>query len=254
MSKWMVLHRQFVTLAALVLGFNCAPLLATDQVTIASDDGPPHMIADNNSGIDLDIVSEIIKELGYSTHYIYAPLHRAKQLVIAKNADIVVPTFLQKDTPELYYSAPIIRYKPTIFSLRSDNIEINDFTDLKGLRVVSFQGATGYFGTAFEDAVKKANYRELHDMSTFPSLLVNKRADVVVLDYYIFFYYFNQYHLDLEPTLISTHAVIPEVNAYAGFASKSLRDQFNHKLTQFLANNGDKKVIKRYLGEAIVKR
>ncbi|WP_181902177.1 substrate-binding periplasmic protein [Thalassotalea euphylliae] len=228
------------------------------NLVIASDDAPPHMIARTNSGIDLDIVSQVLTSLGYNLSYTYAPLHRAKQMVISGKADVIVPTFYQQDNEQLYFSAPIIDYKPTIFSRRKDSLNINDFNDLAHYSVISFQGATGYFGQAYEQAVSKTNYRELHDMSKFPALLLSKRTDIVVLDYYIFYYYLNTIIGNEGDTgvmsrhqatnyLIQSHPLIPPVSAYAAFYSKALRDEFNRALAQFINTKQYEKIINSYL-------
>ncbi|REL35399.1 substrate-binding periplasmic protein [Thalassotalea euphylliae] len=278
---WMALVASFYSTTAL-----CATLV------IASDDAPPHMIAKTNSGIDLDIVTQVLKSLGHRVSFTYAPLHRTKQMVINGDADVVVPTFYQEDNDKLYFSAPIIKYRPTIFTRLADKLSINKLSDIasssllptktqidnlapneessrseasqqqaqslhsatNNVSVVSFQGATGYFGEAFAQAVESTDYRELHDMSKFPAMLVTHRADIIILDYYIFYYYLSQAansddNIQRAASLnkIQEHYAIPEVNAYAGFRDPQLRDEFNRELASYIANNKREAVIAKYL-------
>ena len=85
------------------------------EVIIASDNGPPHMIAEHNAGIDLDIVSEVLRLLGHTPHYVYAPLHRAKQLVIEGKADLFVPTFYQQDSDGLFSLSQLLTINQQYF-------------------------------------------------------------------------------------------------------------------------------------------
>ena len=64
---------------------------------------PPHMIAASNSGIDIDIATQVLKSIGYETKFIYAPLRRAKVQVQLGEADLTVPTFHTQDTKGFFY-------------------------------------------------------------------------------------------------------------------------------------------------------
>ena len=293
---WLALSACFYS----TLGYSAA-------LVIASDDAPPHMIAKSNSGIDLDIVTQVLKKLEHSVTYTYAPLHRAKQMVIDGKADVVVPTFYQEDNDKLCISDPIIKYKPTIFTRLADGFSLNKLSDIANLAqpllltknrqqlpnsnyakssnaqspnaessyapntnskntnanhnnaeqklsIVSFQGATGYFGKDFQNAVANADYRELHDMSKLPAMLITGRADIVVLDYYIFYYYLKQaakqddnIRRSAGLNKIQDHFLIPEVNAYVGFRDAVLRDEFNQALSVFVANKHHEVIVEKYL-------
>ncbi len=226
-----------------------------------SSDAPPHMIAASKSGIDIDIVNTILTELGHKVHIEFSPLKRGMEQVKKQEADVFLPTFFQQDSEQLFISDAFIQYRPMIFTLKHRQLTIESFTDLTGLRIVSFQGATGYFGDAFKAATEQANYTELHDMSKLPNLLLMQRYDVVVLDYYIFYYFLKMYQeqsalagtelfplIDNYSSLVQRHDIIPQVNAYAGFNDKTLRDQFNLALKQFISNNRHNQIIEKYIG------
>jgi ABC-type amino acid transport substrate-binding protein len=231
------------------------------NLVMFSADAPPHMIAANNSGIDIDIVKTILTEMGHSVSIQFSPLKRAMEQVRKKEADLFLPTFFQKDSESLFISDSFIQYRPMIFSLKNDALSIEKFTDLKGLRILSFQGATGYFGDEFNHVAQHENYSEMHDMSKFPEMLLMQRYDVVVLDYYIFYYFLKMYQeksentsndlfslIDNYSSLIQRHDLIPQVNAYVGFNNKTLRDQFNSQLKTFIENKRHDKIIEKYIG------
>lgn len=231
------------------------------DLVIFSSDAPPHMIAANNSGIDIDIVNTILTEMGHTTRIEFLPLKRAMEQVKNAEADVFLPTFYQKDSDKLYISTPYIQYRPMIFSLKSKALLVNNFSAFKGLRILSFQGASGYFGEEFRQATKTASYTELHDMSKFPEMLLMQRFDLVVLDYYIFYYFLKMHQeqselannelfplVDNYSSLIKRHDLIPQVNAYVGFNNEELRNQFNRKLAQFIKSRRHDKVIEKYIG------
>jgi len=223
-----------------------------NRLILATDDGPPHMIKETDGGIDIDIVKQVLNQLGYNIDTIYVPLKRAKLMVSENKADVFLPTFFQPDNQNIYLSDPIISYKPMVFSLKSNNISYKSIKDLKNLSIVTFQGASGYFGEEFAQLSQKPDYQELHNMAKFPELLLKNRYDVVVLDFYIFYYFLkkqlekNKAHYAYKE--ISSAALLPEVKAYAGFNDKLLRDKFNLQLSIFKQAENDRKIVEYYIG------
>jgi ABC-type amino acid transport substrate-binding protein len=222
------------------------------RLILATDDGPPHMIKETDDGIDIDIVKQVLHQIGYDIDIIYVPLERAKLMVSDNKADVFVPTFFKPDDNDIYLSDPIISYKPMVFSLKSNNISYKSISDLKKLSIVTFQGASGYFGEEFAKLSQKSDYRELPNMSKLPELLLKERYDVVILDFYIFLYFLKK-QLDNNRAEyaykdIASFALIPEVKAYAGFNDKLLRDNFNQQLSIFKQAKSDQRIIEYYIG------
>jgi len=226
-----------------------SPLISKNNLLLVTDDGPPHMIQKTNSGIDIDITKEVLISLGYHLSIEFSPLKRNMQQVISKQADLFVPTFYQHDSDNLFISDPIIDYKPTVFALKKHQYRFEHLLDIKALRVITFQGAIGYFGDSFEKMAKQNQYREIHDMSKLSDILIAERADVIILDYYIFNYFLNKKHK--QRPLISAYPLIPPVKAHVGFNNKELRNKFNKQLSQYKKLNKDQLVIDRYISSSI---
>jgi len=228
------------------------PLLAKELLML-TDDGPPHMIAATKSGIDIDITREILFDMGHQVKLGFAPLKRTMHQVANKEADLFLPTFFQQDTTKLFISAPIINYQPIAFALKKNRYQFKEISDLAVVRLVTFQGASGYFGNEFVKLSKHNGYAELHDMSKLPEMLIKNRCDVVVLDYYIFYYYLQKYlnqnsvdYFAIEE--IERFTLFPEVKAHVGFHDKQLRDKFNRQLRLYKNLGKDKIVINKYIG------
>lgn len=236
----------------LILAILYSEKSSANRLILATDDGPPHMIKETDGGIDIDIVKQVFNQIGYDIDTIYVPLERAKLMVSANKADVFIPTFFQPDDNNIYLSDPVINYRPMVFSLKSNNISYKSVRDLKNLSIVTFQGASGYFGEEFSKLSQKSDYRELHNMAKFPELLLKERYEVVILDFYIFYYYLKK-HLEnsraqYADNEIASFALIPEVKAYAGFNDKVLRDKFNQQLSIFQQAKSDQKIIEYYIG------
>lgn len=240
-----------IGIALLSLGASLSTHAKT--LTLLSDDAPPHMIAKTDSGIDIDITREVLKSLGHSVDVEYTPLTRNMVEVAQKRADIFLPTFFQSDSESLYFSDAIIKYRPTVFTLAANKFSFAKISELAGKNIFTFQGATGYFGEEFKQVAATSRYRELPNMAILPALLVAKRCEVVVLDYYIFYYFLRQFadseeHYHQLASTIEKHELIPQVNAHVGFNDKKLRDDFNLALKGYLAEHKEQKVIESYIG------
>jgi len=251
MLKTTFIVKIFRNLVMLMLVAFATPSNAKELIML-TDDGPPHMIAASKSGIDIDITREILESMGHTVKLQFAPLKRTMKQVINQKADLFLPTFFQSDTPNIFISSAIISYRPVVFSLKKSNFTFKNIKDLSNKRLVTFQGAAGYFGDEFVKISKLKNYRELHDMSKFPEMLIRQRCDVVVLDYYIFYYYLREY-LKQKPATnftakdIDEFLLFPEVDAHVGFHDQNLRNKFNQELKIYKKQGKDSLVINKYL-------
>ena len=210
------------------ISFFASSICHARALVISSDDGPPHMIKKTNGGIDIEITREVLQELGYSVTIRYASLTRGKIDVERGSIDAVTPTFFEKDRPGFYVSSP---------------------TDLESHKVITFQGATGYFGNDFIRVSKNSEYRESYSMEKFPELLLRGRYSAVVLDYYIFNYFYRMNDKKRDTSIFQIHSVIPQVKACVGFHDINIRNQFNQKLSGYLDQKKDMLIIEKYIGK-----
>lgn len=220
-------------------------LVAAD-LKLVTDDGPPHMMSSTDSGLDIDIVRAILAEAGYTVQVEYMSLARAKRAVRSGVADIVVPTSFEQDGEGYYVSLPVVDYLPTVFSLKSNGFHFSSFDDIANLRVMTFQGAVGYFGNQFEKVIQQNNYIEVDDMTALPKLLARNRADVVILDRYIFLHHWKKIQGKDKSSQYQAHDFIPTVPAFAGFKDARIRDEFNIALISLDAGGVLKRIKEKY--------
>ncbi|MGB0898352.1 MAG: substrate-binding periplasmic protein [Psychrobium sp.] len=214
------------------------------DLTVVSDHAPPHIIEPTRNGIDVDITLAVLQKIGHSPNLRFMPLKRGRLEVLKKNADLFLPTFYESDSKGLFISDAIIEYRPTFFTRSNEKLAIKSIADLANKRIVTFQGASQYFGDEFLAMTQRnKNYREVSSMSVLPLLLMKERYDVVLLDYYIFYYFLKAHRL----SDVKEHVIFDSVDAHVGFNDVDLRNNFNDALSTFKHSEEYHSIIRKYL-------
>ncbi|WP_223295959.1 substrate-binding periplasmic protein [Shewanella sediminis] len=221
-------------------------------LTIASSEGPPHMINDIHHGIDLDIVEAVLRRLGHDVSYEFMGLKRAHRELKLGRVDVTAPVFMQADGEGSYISDSIVLYQPMVFSLKVSGLKPETISDLQDHSLLTFQGAPGYFGESFKQVARGDSYQELTDMGAIAELLTKGRYEYAVLDKYIFYYYYRLNDKQRDVTIFTEHKLIPPVPASSAFHDEKLRDEFNRELQLFMKSQEYKQIFERYLGSALL--
>ncbi len=220
---------------------------ASDILTMATSNGPPYMIQASDSGLDIEIPREVLRRAGFTVAIRYMPLARAQMEVQSKRVDFMAPFFAEV-VEGLYLSEPHVMYRPTAFSLASNNLKLDAIADLSHFRIHTFQGAKGYFGSDYINAVALSpHYEERPDMSKLVLSLVSGRTDVVVLDYNIFSYFWNREIGDNKNYQLRAHSIFSPVPAVAAFNNSELRDQYNAALKMMINDGSHQALMGQYL-------
>jgi len=227
-------------LAERLLGADKRPLLI-----MGTSDAPPYMIQATDSGLDVDIPRAALARLGYRLQVRYMSLARAEEELRSGRIDLMAPLFVG-DKPGIYSSEPHVMYRPTAFSLAQRAVKVTTLSDLGDYQVMTFQGATDYFGPAFVEAsLRSPAYSEVYNMNNLARSLFAGRTDLVVLDYNIFYYQLRQ--LDKMPVdILRVHEILPRVPAVVGFNRVALRDAFNGALRALRDDGSHAAILKRY--------
>jgi len=205
------------------------------------------MIQSSDSGLDIDIPRAALNRAGYKLAIRYMPLARAQVEVQSQRIDLTTP-FFRGGTDGLFLSEPHVMYRPTAFSLASRNLKLVQLGDLKHYRVHTFQGAKGYFGREYVDAISQSpHYEERPDMSKLVLSLASGRTDIVVLDYNIFSYFWNRAIGDAQKIQLRAHSIFPPVAAVAAFNNAEIRDKYNEGLKAIIRDGTHQKLIERHV-------
>ena len=142
------------------------------------------------------------------------------------------------------FPMPSLNIDLRFFTRSNEKLAIKSIADLANKRIVTFQGASQYFGDEFLAMTKRnKNYREVSSMSVLPLLLMKERYDVVLLDYYIFYYFLKAHRL----SDVQEHVIFDSVDAHVGFNDVDLRNNFNDALNTFKHSEEYRLIIRKYL-------
>lgn len=219
-----------------------------DTIILGTSDAPPYMIKRENRGIDIEITKTVLERLGHKVKVKYYSLARAQKELELGKIDAMVPLFKSASNERLYVSEPHVMYRPTAFSLKGKKLQLNVLEDLSKYKVMTFQGATGYFGPVFKKASEESPYyKEYYDMTKLVKLLYRRHTDVVVLDYNIFHFYLRDINFTKKYEMLEMHEIFPRVPAVVGFNNQDLRDKFNKELKKLYQDGSQKKIVEKYI-------
>lgn len=225
-------------------------ILAKDIIVGVGLSLEPYIIHKNNSGIELDIIKNVMKNAGYDIKIKYLPFLRIPLYLKKKKIDAATTINEHSGIKNIYYSNSHIIYQNVAISLKSKHLNINRIEDLKDLRVTSFQNGSKYLGVKYKNIIPKMKlYQELANQTLQVKLLYAKRVDVIILDINIFKYI----RKNIQDKSINTaqklniSQIFPKTKYSVGFLDKRVRDKFNIQLKKIKENGVYKSIFTKYI-------
>jgi polar amino acid transport system substrate-binding protein len=232
-----------------VVAFVSSPSLATPkELTLAVGLAiPPYNIPKTESGIELDIVREALKNKGYTIKPKYVPFARVKRALEDQEVDGAL-TINQDSGIEAFYSDEHIVCENVVISLKESNFNIKDVNGLKGKSVLAFQDATLYLGKDFASMAKEnREYRELPKQQLQINLLYSNRVDTIVLDKDIFYYHRQRNDMvDISQPIDIWH-IFPPTPFSVAFVDEKVRNDFNEGLKQLRKTGRYDEIWEKYI-------
>ncbi|EQC47349.1 ABC transporter substrate-binding protein [Bacteriovorax sp. Seq25_V] len=188
------------------------------------------------------IVHEIFGCMGKKLVFIVAPYGRhVKWFEEDTNFDAVAT--VSPDTQSKYFSsAPHIKYTNGVSTLYSLKKDIHTLDDLKGLRVISFVGASSMLPKLKEAIPTFKSYVEKSSQELHSKMLLKSRVDAVISDGIIFASHTKKLQQDnpkeqayFSPVKFSP--IFDSTNFHMVFKDKNNQQLFNSCLLK-LTNNG----------------
>ncbi len=232
-------------ITALLLIFSVTTSQARDLTLLAGLSLPPYIIKENNSGMEIDIITESLKAKGHSLTLKYVPF--ARLIVDYINYDGAI-TINESSGIEGNYSDTVITYQNYAISLKKNNIIINSIQDLHNKNIVAFQNAKKYLGPEFAATVKNnRRYREQSKQMLQVKVLYSGRVELIILDVNIFKYYSKKVTgMDTSPEIV-LHDLFPEVDYKVLFNDAAIRDDFNAGLKIIRDSGRYDEIINSYI-------
>lgn len=211
---------------------------------------PPYIIQKEKSGIQLDLLREILKVKGHKLErMVYVSNRRLVKELAAKHVDgaINVPPNMKN----VHYSKTIIYFKNVAISLKKNDFHLNSIEDLLQKRITAFQNASRFLGPDFARIAKNnKKYQEIVQQLAQVDQLYKGRTDVVISDQYIFQYFRNQHRKRVSVTdPLVFHNILPPSPRKAAFLDLQICADFDEGLTVIRKNGIYQKIIDRYISD-----
>lgn len=198
---------------------------------------PPFVYEGEGRGIEMDLVSTIIKKMGYAIVWRHLPPKRIRHQVAQGEISLGIRSRAQAGD-KLYYSKPYIHFQNVAITI-DPKVQVTSIQDLSKFSVVAFQNARDVLGSDYAKAVAKcAVYMEMPNQMKQIETLFRRRSQVIVLEKQIFQYFHEQFDRKSE---VRFFEIFPATPYSAVFADKNLRDEFDKALQAHLASTGAKK-------------
>jgi polar amino acid transport system substrate-binding protein len=197
---------------------------------------PPYVIQADDSGYELDLIRNVLKEMGKTATFIYTQFGHSTKMLDVKGVDAVITTNSKVFSDTTLLSDKYITYQNIAISLKRNNLEINEVSDLARFSVASFQKADKVLGKTFADAVSKSpSFLKIAEQSQQPQLLLKGRVDVLIMDINIFKYFIHELNMNNNDIamLFTFHPIFPETHYRVAFKNKTYIPLFNNTLAKY---------------------
>ncbi|RRJ82444.1 substrate-binding periplasmic protein [Aestuariirhabdus litorea] len=211
----------------------------------------PWAIAEDNRGIELDIVREALAYRGHQLVPVYLPYTRLKQQLSSQSVDGVLLSNEKLGLEGVHFSDSHVTFHNVGVSLATKNLHVTRMEDIskQRLSVLAFPNARLLLGNEFAAAAKaSARYQEIPNQLSQVRMLYWQRVDLVVLERHIFEYYSKEAEREGDQLAeVRVHALFPPTHYKVAFRDEAIRDDFNEGLRMLRENGRYQQIIDHYL-------
>ena len=215
---------------------------------------PPYVIADEDRGIEIELLRAALADSPEPLQVLYLPLARSFQMLESGELDGML-NLRPGMVDGVHYSQPVLTFRNMVITseTRWPAGSLQRLTDLRQLKILAFQRAREILGRDFTSAVAAAPYyAETAKQSLQVRQLLRGRIDAVVMERRIFDYYLHdaassgQYLSHEVNQRFVKHDLFPPTDYCFAFRSQSIRDRFNRNLARLRANGEFARILARY--------
>jgi len=235
----------------LVAGSAWAEGADKKSIVIGMGNFEPYFIADNETGIFTEVINAVfvhmpeykpVYKFGLGNTALWASYETGRVDAVTNLFDLIEIEGCRTD--------PVFLYRDVAITSAINAPSIQSVTDLAGLSIVTFQGASKFFGPEFSGVIRTDKYSETEKPELQARMLMGGRYDVSVGDLLIF--------LDARKKLrarsadknaefpIVVHDIFPQISARMGFRNQALCDAFNSGLAKVKASGEYSAIYRRY--------
>lgn len=216
---------------------------------------PPWVIAENHTGIELDILKEAFAIKGYQVTPSFLSFALSYSLFEADRLDGIMNVKINS-VKNGFYSDPVVHFDNVAISLEDKNFPENiEVSFLENKSVVAFQKASLNLGDRFSQMVaRNTRYQEIAQQHLQINLLMIREIDFIIMEKSIFGYYWQRALNDPELTFakaklnrpIRIHKLFEPTEYRFVFAREQVRNDFNAGLRHIKNNGQYAAIFQRY--------
>lgn len=199
---------------------------------------PPYVIAEGNTGFEIDLFRAVMQSIGHDIVPIYVPFGRSHAMLKSDMVDVTLTMSNRLDVNPERLSDVYITYQNVAISMKKSNLQLDTLADLQNHTVVAFQNASVVLGQEFSQATSKSRlYVELPDQNKQVEMLLLGNTAVVVMDVNIFLHLSKQIRGESQRDNIDIHYLFPPSSYRAGFKDIALKNAFNLALENYMKSD-----------------
>ena len=243
----MKLSATHITAVLAVFGFLSSSVRGKELDIAVGWTKPPYVIANDNTGFELELVSAVMEKLGHHIIPIYVPFGRSATMLTQGQVDMALTVnHRQVGDPELLSDVYIV-YQNVAISLKSKRLALETIADLSKYAVVAFQNATIVLGEEYQQTVNKSRlYTELPEQKRQTEMLLLGNAEVAVMDVNIFIHFSRELAGISQLDKADIHPIFPPSPYHLGFNDAQLKQQFNLAFAQFILTQEYSDLVNKY--------
>ena len=214
---------------------------------------PPFVMANEDRGMQLEIIEAAFAKSNRFVRFTYLPLSRHLDVFHSRGFDGIITLTEHQQAQGICLSAPYIVYQNVVVTLANSTLKINKLDDLAELNVAAFQNATKFLGEKYHAIFTNSpHYTELADQQSQVGLLFSGRVDALVMDINIFKHLLankrreSSNRKDYNKEFVIHFLFKPRVYT-AGFKNKQLCQQFDQGIKAIMDDGSYQQIIDSYL-------
>ncbi|WP_372871112.1 substrate-binding periplasmic protein [Shewanella sp.] len=227
----------------------CFAIVAqASTVTIgATNNKPPYVLEDSESGLELEIIRAAFAEVGMDVRFKF--YSRKRQILFYEKERLDgVMTVNSYFRLSGYPTENYIYYQNVAISLEERGLRLKQIRDLTQYSVAAFENASVMLGGEFKTVTDKTIYRELSPQSTQNKMLYLGRIDVAVADKYIFLANNRLVESEIDSgKKVEFHEIFPRTGYQLMFRNSIIRDAFNEGLNKIKQSGRYQALLIEYL-------
>ena len=217
--------------------------LQAKEITIGLHLSPPWAYFNDNHeviGIQPDLLKAALATSVYKPSFrIYGYSRMMSQI---KHGKIDIASPVPEKLSKLSYSLPYIPYQVVAISLKENNFDIVDISQLEGKRIVAFQRAIKILGPKFNAVALTIgkNYSEFVGRERQVKMLFKKRTEIIVGEGRILKFLIDKFY---DRALITVHTIFPAEHLSAISRDDKLLETLNNGMKKIIENGRYKKIF-----------